>query len=142
MSAPPLDVVRQFVSAVAWGEHRTVWELLGQEARTAILRVATRRGMDDALAARLRDGIATATEEDVFLTDLINGMRADFAGTDLDELQVEDEPGPQEPDRARVLLIVPVPEGLGVPGLPVGSMELSEEDGTWRVQRVTARNTR
>lgn len=142
MTGTALDVARQFVTAVAWGEHRTVWDLLGHEGRTAIIRVATRRGMDDALAARLRDGIATATEEDVFLTDLINGMRADFASTDLDELHLEDEPGPQEPGRARVVLVAPVAAALGLPGLPVGSVELAEEDGGWRVQRVTARSTR
>jgi len=142
VSVGALAVARQFLEAVAWGEHRTVWDLLGREGRTAVLRVATRRGMDEALAARLRDGVASTAEEDDFLTDLINGLRADLAGTDLDELELDPEPGPQEPGRSRVLLIAPVAASLGVPGLPVGSVELAEDEGIWRVQRLVPRATR
>lgn len=135
----PFVVARQFLDAVAWGEHHTIWELLGREGRTAVLRVATTRGMDEALAARLRDGVASPGDQDVFLTDLVNGLRADLAGTDLDALEIESEPGPQEPGRARVVLVAPVAASLGVPGLPVGSVELADEGGTWLVQRLVPR---
>lgn len=138
----PVVVARRFLNAVAWGEHSTIWTLLGREGRTAVLRVATGRGMDEALAARLRDGIASPGDEDVFLTDLVNGLRADLAGTDLDALEVEAEPGPQEDGRARVLLIAPVAASLGVPGLPVGSVELTVDEGTWVVQRLVPRLSR
>lgn len=135
----PFVVARQFLHAVAWGEHHTIWALLGREGRTAVLRVATARGMDEGLAARLRDGVATPSDQDVFLTDLVNGLRADLAGTDLDALEIETEPGPQEPGRARVVLVAPVAAALGVPGLPVGSVELADEEGSWLVQRLVPR---
>lgn len=138
----PVTVARQFIDAVAWGEHRTIWELLGREGRTAVLRVATARGMDEALAARLRDDVASENDREVFLTDLVNGLRADLAGTDLDALELETEPGPQEEGRARVILVAPVASSLGVPGLPVGSLEVAEEGGAWRVQRLVPRITR
>ena len=135
----PVVVARRFLSAVAWGEHHTIWELLGREGRTAVLRVATTRGMDEALAARLRDGVASPGDQDVFLTDLVNGLRADLVGTDLDALEIEPEPGPEEDGRARVLLVAPVASSLGVPGLPVGSVELADDDGRWLVQRLVPR---
>lgn len=143
MSEPQaLETAERFVHAVAWGEHRTVWDLLGREGRTTVLKVAVTRGMDDALAGRLRDGTATKGEEDLFLTDLVNGLRADLAGTNLDLLEYDFEPGPQEPGRAHVVISVPAPEVLAVPGLPVGLMELTEADGAWKVERLLPRASR
>jgi hypothetical protein len=135
-----LDVAREFVDAVVWGEHRKVWDLMGIEARTTVLKVAADRGMDEALGARLRDGTASEGERDEFLADLINGLRADLAGNDLDALVYEEDTTPQEPGRARVVLMVPVAVGFGG-NLPVGSVELATESSTegeteWRIQRL------
>ncbi len=131
----PLDVAREFVDAVVWGEHRKVWDLMGLEARTTVLKVASDRGMDEGLVARLRDGTASEGERDEFLADLINGLRADLAGNDLDALVYEEDPEPPEAGRARVVILVPVAIGLGG-NLPVGSVELATEEGEWRVQRL------
>lgn len=135
-----LDVAREFVDAVVWGEHRRVWELMGIEARTTVLKVAADRGMDEALVARLRDGTAGDAERDEFLLDLIAGLRADLAGNDLDALEYEEDANPPEPGRSRVVISVPVAVGFGG-NLPVGSVELAEESSTngeseWRVQRL------
>jgi hypothetical protein len=136
----PLDVAREFVDAVVWGEHRKVWDLMGIEARTTVLKVASDRGMDEALGARLRDGTASDGERDEFLGDLINGLRSDLAGNDLDALEYEDDATPQEPGRARVVILVPVAVGFGG-NLPVASVELATEpsttgDAEWRIQRL------
>ena len=135
-----LDVAREFVDAVVWGEHRKVWDLMGLEARTTVLKVASDRGMDEALVARLRDGTASDAEREEFLADLINGLRADLAGNDLDALEYEEDTTPQEPGRARVVVTVPVAVGFGG-NLPVGSVELATEASTsgeteWRIQRL------
>jgi len=135
-----LDAAREFVDAVVWGEHRKVWMLMGIEARTTVLKVASDRGMDEALVARLRDGTAGDAERDEFLMDLIAGLRADLAGNDLDALEYEEDAEPPEPGRARVVISVPVAVGFGG-NLPVGSVELAEESSTsgeseWRVQRL------
>ncbi len=136
----PTDTARTFVDAVIWGEHRQVWDLFGLEARTTVLNVARKRGMDEALLARLRDGTASDSERDGFLSDLVNGLRADLAGNDLDSLEYELDPEPPEPGRARVVLNAPLPPTLGG-SLPVASLELSSDDGVWRVERLVPRAT-
>ncbi len=144
--ASPLEVAREFVDAVVWGEHRKMWDLLGLEARTTVLKVAADRGMDEDLVARLRDGTASDAERDEFLADLINGLRADLAGNDLDALVYEEDTEPQESGRARVVILVPVAVGFGG-NLPVGSVELATESSTvgeaeWRIQRLVPQVTK
>ena len=143
MGAPVSDALgttREFIDAVVWGEHRKMWELMGLEARTTVLKVAADRGMDEALVARLRDGTAADAERDEFLMDLIAGIRADLAGNDLDALEYEEDAEPPEPGRSRVVVSVPVAIGFGG-NLPVGSVELAQESSTsgepeWRIQRL------
>jgi hypothetical protein len=137
----PVDTAREFVDAIVWGEHRKVWELMGIEARTTVLKVASNRGMDEALVARLRDGTAAPAERDEFLADLVNGLRADLAGNDLDALEYEEDPVPLEPGRVRVVISVPVAVGLGG-NLPVGSVELATEDAEWRIERLVPQVTK
>ncbi len=132
---------KAFVDAVAWGEHLKVWELLSEEGRRTVLRVGAARGMDEGLAARLRDGTAATGEQDEFLADLVSGLRADLAGTDLDALEAELDPEPAGPGRARVALVAPLPEVFNLPGLPVASVEMAEEDGGWRVDRLIPRTS-
>jgi hypothetical protein len=136
-----LDTAREFVDAIVWGEHRKVWTLMGLEARTTVLKVASDRGMDEALVARLRDGTSSDAERDEFLADLINGLRADLAGNDLDALVYEEDPEPPEPGRARVVILVPVAMGFGG-NLPVGSVELATEEAEWRIQRLVPQVTK
>ncbi len=141
-----LDLARRFVSAVIWGEHITLWDLFGLEARRSVLRIAVSRGMDEGLAARLGDGTAGRAERDTFLTDLVNGLRADLRGNDLDALEYQPDtavdPDDKVSDRetARVMLLAPMLAGLGAP-LPVASMELVRDGGRWRVERLTPRTS-
>lgn len=135
-------VARAFVEAIVWGDHRQVWDLMGLEARTTVLKVAANRGMDEALVARLRDGTAADAERDEFLLDLVNGLRADLAGNDFDALEYELDAERPEPDRARVVVSVPLPLGLQGDNLPVGSVELATEGTEWRVQRLVPQVTK
>ncbi|MGQ0743035.1 MAG: hypothetical protein ACT4OS_01585 [Acidimicrobiales bacterium] len=145
---PPVDpgptpavIVERFVDAIAWGEHRTVWELFGSQARNTVLKVAGLRGMDDDLVARLRDSTASADEYNEFLADLVLGLRADLAGNDLDSLQYETDEVAPGPGQARVVLNVPLAPTLGGV-LPMGSVELEVEDGSWKVVRVVPQVTK
>ena len=138
-----LETAQAFISAIAWGEHRRVWELLGDEGRTTVLRVAATRGMDQSLATRLRDGTASAEEQEEFLGDLLNGLRADLAGNDLDTVKYEVDPEGTSPGRARVKLLAALPEPLAIGGdLPVGTVELVDENGGWRVDRLVPQMSR
>jgi hypothetical protein len=131
----PDETARAFVDAVVWGEHRRVWDLLGLEGRTTVLKVAANRGMDEVLVARLRDGTATDGEREEFLADLVNGLRADLAGNDLDALEYELDPVGGEPGRSRVVIQAPLNPLLGG-YLPAASVELSQESGSWKVERL------
>ena len=129
---------RTFIEAIAWGEHRKVWEMLGPEGRKTVLRIAVKNGMDEAMAARLRDGTSGSTESEEFLGELVDGLRADLAGNNLDDLEFAAD-AEHAPGQVRVVLTAPVPPLLGPVGLPVGSLELSSIDGEWRVERLTPR---
>jgi hypothetical protein len=137
----PAQVAERFVAAVAWGEHFQVWDMLSSEAQHLVLRVAVTRGMDDHLAGRLRDGTAMATERDAFLGDLVNGLRTDLRGCDLDTLLYEpdvDAEG-QGSDRTGILLLAPTVDPRLGPPLPVASVELVREGGRWRVETLRPR---
>jgi hypothetical protein len=136
----PVATAEAFVDAVAWGEHHRVWELLADDGRETVLRVAATRGMDQDLATRLRDGTATASERDEFLIDLVNGLRADLAGADLDNVEYAVDPEPLEAGRARVVIIATLPEPLAVGGgIPAGSVDLVHDGARWRVERIVPR---
>ena len=101
--------------------------------------------MDEALIARLRDDTAATAEREEFLTDLVNGLRADLSGNDLDALYAElesEELAPSEPGRARVILVAPLPEVLQIPGLPVATVEMRNEAGQWRIDRLLPRTSK
>ena len=132
---PPADTARAFVDAVIWGEHNLVWELLALDARTTVLKVAVSRGMDEQLAARLRDGAASGAEREEFLADLVNGLRNDLAGNDLDNLEYELDTAPNQPGKARVVIQAPLNPLLGG-HLPAASVELSDEAGSWKINRL------
>jgi len=134
------EATRTFVDAVIWGDHQAVWDHLATEGRETVLRVALHHGMDEALADRLRDGTATASERNDFLVDLVYGLRNDLHGTDLDALEYELDPEPLSPGQARVVLVAPMPVELGG-GLPVGSAELSHDGERWMVERLIPRRS-
>lgn len=144
-------VARSFVDAVAWGDHARVWELLAREGRQAVLRVALGRGMDDVLASRLREGTATDAEQAAFLADLVNGLRTDLAGADLDRLEyvggasMPPELAETRPDRVYVSVLDPLPLRLTPEvgsGLPVATVELVEESQGLRVSRLLPQRVR
>lgn len=115
--------------------------MLSSEARHLVLRVAVTRGMDDRLAGRLRDGTALGAERDTFLGDLVNGLRTDLRGCDLDTLLYEpdvDAEG-QRPNRTGILLLAPTIDARLGPPLPVASVELVREDDRWRVETLRPR---
>jgi hypothetical protein len=130
-----LTTAQTFIEAVVWGDHDQVWTLIGAEGRTEVLDVAKRRGMDEGLAARLGSDAASPGEKSEFLVDLVNGLRSELAGNDLDRLTYELDTAESEGDRAAVVMYVPLHPLLGGT-LPVGTLYLAVESGTWRVERL------
>ncbi len=135
-SDEPVVTARAFVGAVAWGEHTTVWDLLAPDARIAVLELATRRGMDPLLAARLREGTAGADERDRFLADLLHGLQAELVGVEVEELRyVSGDRGTTVQGSVLVHLVADVPVELG-DAVPVGRIELVVRGGRWSVVRL------
>jgi hypothetical protein len=141
VTASPTEAAKTFVTAIAWGEHHVVWDMLSAEAQRVVLSIATTRGMPEPLAGRLRDGTATQAELDQFRGDLVNGFRADLLGNDVDTLEYEADEAGFEPGTARVVLIVPVPDPVLGSGLPCASLEMRQDGdgGEWRVERLIPR---
>ncbi len=144
MTAPPEPVVdpavaaQAFVDAVAWNEHTAVWDMLSDEARVAVLEVATRRGMDALLSARLREGTAATEERDDFLADLLHGLRSELIGVDLEALRYETlGRGATVAGSTLVRLVIDVAIELGAP-VPVAQLELIVERQRWAVVRLDA----
>lgn len=130
----PVEAAGAFLHAVSWGEHATVWDLLDDTGRRTVLQVATSGGLGAVPAARMREGTASPSERDRFLTALVHGLRRDLVGIDLDAV-VLTLVEPPSAGTAVVLLETPVPDALGGP-VPTGSVELSEVGGAWRVTRL------
>jgi hypothetical protein len=130
-----LTTAQTFIEAVVWGDHEQVWSFIGAEGRTEVLEVATKRGMDEGLAARLAADSASPSEKSEFLADLVNGLRSELAGNDLEHLTYELDTAETEGDRAAVVMHVPLHPLLGGT-LPVGTLYLAVESGTWRVERL------
>ena len=124
-----------FIEAVIWGEHNKVWELLASSGRNEVLEVATKRGMDEALAARLGSGTGSPAETNEFLADLLNGLRTELAGNDLDHLIFELDEARSGGGRAKVVMHVPLHPNLGGT-LPIGTVDLATEGSAWRVERL------
>lgn len=125
----------EFVDAIVWGDHNVVWRLIGSEGRAEVLEVATKRGMDEGLAARLSGDTASPAEMNEFLADLVNGLRSELAGNDLDNVTFELNEEESTADKVEVKLHVPLHPLLGGT-LPIGTLFLVSEAGEWRVARL------
>jgi hypothetical protein len=91
--------------------------------------------MDEGLAARLGAGTASPSEMNEFLVDLVNGLRSELAGNDLDHLTYQLDEAESEGDRAAVTMHVPLHPLLGGT-LPVGTLYLAVESGEWKVEKL------
>jgi hypothetical protein len=130
-----MKAAAQFIDAVVWGDHNIVWQLIGTEGRTEVLEVATKRGMDEGLAARLKGDTGSPAETNEFLADLVNGLRSELSGNDLDSITYELDEAETEGDKAVIKLHVPLHPLLGGT-LPIGTLFLTTEGGEWRVSRL------
>ena len=130
-----MPVAEDFIEAVVWGDHSKVWELIGTAGRSEVLEVATKRGMDEGMAARLAIDNGSPAETREFLTDLVNGLRSELAGNDLDHITYEVDQAQSEAGRAAIRMFVPLHQLLGGT-LPIGTLFLVPETDIWRVERL------
>lgn len=124
-----------FIEGVVWGDHNAVWALIGASGRDEVLDVATKRGMDEALAERLRGNTGSPAETNEFLADLVNGLRSELAGNDLDHITYAVDEEQTGPGKTAVKMFVPLHPLLGGT-LPIGTLFLVAEGEAWKVERM------
>lgn len=133
-TASAVDAATRFISAIVWGEHTTVWELLSQTGREIVLEAGAQRGLDPMQAQRIRQGTCAHAELDSFLTGLLHGLRIDFSGVPLDE--VEASPDVTALDHGRVDVALECPATFGDGRWSAGSLILSNDGNRWLIDRV------
>ena len=137
-----VETARGFLHAIVWGEHVTVWELLGAAARERVLASATRKGMDAVAASRARLGTWSVEEADVFLTSLVRGLRVDLSGVDLELVEVIDEPATLPDGSLRFRLesrtLLP-PELTGGANWAAGAVIVEHDVDGWKVRALEPR---
>ncbi len=127
-----------FIHAIVWAEHTTLWDLLSDRGRAAALSVATHNGLDRVVAGRIRDGLADPLEQERFLQQLVGGLRRDLRSVELTELTVgECSAG----DDGTVIFELETPSQLpGIDAWPAGQLILSHDpERGWLVDRLDPR---
>lgn len=138
MSAP-IAAAQRFFAAVKDGDREEVWHLFSDIARAFVLDRAIERGMNFDLASRIRQETATEEERDEYLQALLDGVRHDLRGVDLDRLTFSEEPN--EGGGVLVTYGVEVVNAITPEGstITAGSMVMVEEGDAWRVERLRPR---
>ena len=134
-TAPEVAAADRFIDGVVWGDHNAVWDLISSGGRDEVLDVATKRGMDEGQAERLRTNTGSPAETNEFLQDLVNGLRAELAGNDLDHITFEVDEKETVPGRTAVKMFVPLHPLLGGT-LPIGTVFVVPEGDAWKVERL------
>lgn len=133
--------VDRFFEAVANADGDALWEVFSDDARAFVLNLAMEQGMAFDLATALRDGTASGEERSEYLTNLVEGIRQDLRGLDVDNLTYEMR-SEAETDKIRVSYLVEVAAGPdGGHRIPAGSLLLVRDEGRWAVDRLIPRPT-
>ncbi len=140
-SSPAPAVVEQLFAALRAGDAAAVWELFASEARSFIVNRGVRKGMAAEFGAAVLSGTADPRELAHFLDDLLAGLHRDLERVNLERVVVADQTEPLEGGAVKVQYLerFVVPVGPPLDPLPVGSVELIVEDGTWKVRKIVPR---
>lgn len=135
------EAAQRFLTAIYEGDSELIWDLFASGAREYVITRGLRRGMAAEPAQAILEGTADDLERVQFLGDLLAGLEKDLENVDLSRVVIADEVEDLETGRARVRFLerFVVPAGPQLDPLPVGSIELVEEGGEWRVERLVPR---
>ena len=137
-----LDAARrraaEFIHAIVWAEHTTLWDLLSDDGRATALSVAVRNGLDRVVAGRIRDDLANPVERERFLQQLVVGLRRDLRSVELTALTIGES---SRTDDGAVTVELQTPSQLpGIQAWPAGQLVLSRDpDRGWLIDRLDPR---
>lgn len=134
------EATAAFLTAIDQGNAHAVWACFSTGARQFVINRGIRRGLSPVAGASILDGTASPHFRDQFLEDLLAGLRRDLEGVRFPLVEIG-ALAPLDDRRVRVTYLeaFDVPLGPPLDPLPVGSVELVEEDGAWRVERLIPR---
>ncbi len=131
-----IETARNFVHAISFGEHTTIWTLMSETGQGTALSVALANGLDRVLASRIQDLVAETDAMERFLADLLTGLRRDLRSVEIDGLMTGEVTELDAGRTCRVALLSP----SSIPGTghwPAGSLTLSRDiDGHWLVDHL------
>lgn len=128
-----------FFGAIADGDPDGLWEAFTEDARAYVLNLAIEQGLDFDVGTAIRDGTARPEDREEYLANLLEGIRHDLRGVDLDNLTYEMA---REPETDKIRLSFMVQVGVGPQGghrIPAGSLLMAREGGIWKVDRLIPR---
>jgi hypothetical protein len=139
-SEAALAAAEAFFAALVQRDGQALWDVLSETSRAFVLNIAVERGMDFELASRLRDGAAGDEERTTYQDELLEGILRDLRTVDLSRLAFESAAEPHAPMQVRVRFMVSLGEaGDHLAAVPAGSLLLTLEEGTWKVERLIPR---
>ena len=134
MTSDAAAAASRFLTAILWGEHEQIWEMLSAAGREHVLEAGARRGLDPLQAQRIRLGTSPLEERDLFLTGLVHGLRTDFASVSLEETRPTGDP--VEAPEGTFEVHLECPASFGPQAWAAGSVVVSRVDDAWRIDRI------
>jgi hypothetical protein len=137
-SAAALAVAERFFTAVLYGDRRGLWSLFTPSARRFILRRGREKGLPAEVAEMILAGDLHGSEAEVFLADLMAGIRRDLEAVDLGAVALSSVAEPHAPLQVKVTFLQTLGEGPGptVAAFPAGSLLLALDGDEWKVDRL------
>lgn len=138
--ASPAEVAAAFLAAVDRGDPHAVWECFSGGARRFVVDRGIRRGLSPAAGESILDGTATPHFREQFLDDLLAGLRRDLELVRLPLVEIGPVIGLGDHKVSVTYLErFDVPVGPPLEPLPVARVELIDDAGEWRVEKLIPR---
>ena len=137
-SSGVVGAAERFLLAVLYGDRRAMWGMFSRAARQYIVDRGVKQGLDPALGQELLAGTASEHEQELFLTDVLYGLRKDLEHVDLSALALDAVAELHGPLQMRVTFLQALGSDLGppLPAFPAGTLLMSFEEEQWKVERL------
>lgn len=136
----PSTVAAAFFQAIRDKDAISVWQAFSHSARTYIIDRGIRRGLAPEDAAAILDDTADPVILDRFVGDVLQGIAKDLELVRLDLVELG-PPTSADGSRTRIVYFerFEIVAGPPLDPLPIGSMILVFEHGSWKVERLIPR---
>lgn len=140
-SVQAVDAAERFMMSIHVGDAEEAWASFSHEAKQTILRRGVNNGMPHELAQQIGANGASQAERASFMVNLMAGLQKDLESIDIPNMLLVAQAELHAPLQLRVRYLQELGGGVGpkLPPLPAGSIILTLEEETWRVERLIPR---